>query len=258
MLQVCVTRHDRVGVGLGLLQQRFLQFDQIANELNYTRGPFEPPYFVFPRFGASSYIELYGLTTITPDLVSAKPTTRVSVTLPPDAKPGTYEVILKGHRAFKGERVSRMNFFKFQVGQLEPTSYPNRVGNCQICHRGVLSLENVLHGAGVDDIEACKTCHDEKSQGALASDLPIRIHNIHMQSRKYPLDKRDCTVCHLTRESATRPSAKSCGACHLQIHGADFFGLSFQEPEYTPNGFGNCANACHVTQLPSQHFLPSN
>jgi hypothetical protein len=175
--------------------------------------------------------------------------------VPPDAKPGTHVAMVKMTRQFMGEKVTKTMPFFFQVGQKEKTDYPNRVGNCQICHRGVLSLDNLAHGLGVDHIEGCKVCHTSNHGLGAVSPLLDDIHRIHMSSEKYPLEKRDCTVCHITRESATRPSIQTCNSCHPSIHGDKFFAQEYA-PADQPNRFSNCAQACHVVTVPSRHLLP--
>src|SRR5690606_19302317 len=109
--------------------------------------------------------------------------TRYEVTLPEDAQPGTYVAVLKVHRQFLGERTATTGTFPFQVGQATRTDYPSRVGNCQICHRSVLSMENLRHGMAGDDVEACKTCHS-----TVSSNVNTMVHQIHMLSEKYPMD----------------------------------------------------------------------
>lgn len=178
---------------------------------------------------------------------------RNNITIPNDAKPGTYVALIKLHRQFEGERVNTIKPFFFQVGQEEVTRYPGRVGNCQICHRSVLSLNNLFHGISVDNVEACKACHT----GLVGEMDKIvdRVHRIHMMSNKFPADKRNCTYCHLTRESALRPSIAVCNACHPTIHGDKYFELEFAGPN-EPNRYTNCAQSCHVLRPPTQHILP--
>ncbi|WP_338869013.1 hypothetical protein [Myxococcus stipitatus] len=221
--------------------------------LKVVNGSYVPTdYFSYP---AASEPEFY----ISPAVLAvggakeARPSTHFSVSLPPEAKPGTYAILLKGHRTFLGERLNRLDPFFFQVGQKAPTTYPGRIGNCQVCHNGVNSLSNIHHGVTVDHVEMCKTCHYDESVGHV-SDL---MHRIHMGSRKYSQDKGDCTMCHLTRESTLRPSLIACGGCHPGTHGTEYFDLPFQELNSPPNAYGNCANACHVTTPPAEHVLPA-
>jgi hypothetical protein len=192
---------------------------------------------------------------IFPTLYQFKPAARFSFKVPEDAKPGTYVVFLKGSRYFMGERLARNKPFFFQVGQEELTTYPGRVGNCQICHRGVLSLDNLRHGVPVDHIEGCKACHSSNSDNI--SRTQELIHRIHMRSRKYPAGRNECNVCHLTRESALRPSITLCKSCHPTTHDNEYFSVEINA-EGSPNRHANCAQACHGEQPPKAHILPEN
>lgn len=185
------------------------------------------------------------------------PPTTFNYTLPTDAKPGTYNLNFKVNRQFMGERTTKLVVFPFQVGQEETTIYPGRVGNCQICHRSVLSLENLRHGVSVDHVEDCKACHARDILLEARFNTLSMIHTLHMNSRLFPLKKNDCTTCHLTRESATRPSYIVCASCHPQPHGDEYFKLAM-----TPDAlegasvYGNCAQQCHGTTPPTAHVLP--
>lgn len=221
-------------------------------DIRATYGTYQTPYFAYPNSSEPFYF-LYPNATHLPRGADVMPPTQWSVTLPENAKPGTYAIYVKGHRNFMGERLNRMDPFFFQVGQEKATTYPGRVGNCQICHNGVNSLSNLHHGLSVDHVEACTVCHTDETVGF----MPDVIHRIHMGSRKYEKNKADCTLCHLTRESTLRPSMQACGSCHVQVHGADYFDLKFEKLQNTPNSYGNCANACHAVTPPAQHILPA-
>ena len=190
-----------------------------------------------------------------PGVFDAEWPTRIPVTLPPNAQPGTYVAIVKANRYFLGERITRTTSVFFQVGKAEFSGYPNRVGNCQICHRGVLSMENLRHGASVDHVESCKVCHNMNvdNPGRIA---PL-VHDIHFNSTSYKADKSDCTLCHLTRESAIRPSVDTCSSCHPSVHGDEYFNLKFANTT-SPSRFGTCAQSCHVMKAPGNHILPEN
>jgi hypothetical protein len=193
---------------------------------------------------------------------NSNPPTTFNITLPPDAKPGTYQVLWKVNRGFMGERFTKMLPFPFQVGQKEETFFPGRVGNCQLCHRGVISLDNVRHGLNVDYIEGCKACHTRDFFVAGRNPMQALIHRIHMSSMKFPRPKNQCVVCHLTRESALRPSYVVCNSCHPEPHGNAFEQLKFnsdQQPDDQGNTvYGNCARMCHENTPPTQHILPVN
>ncbi|MCY1047716.1 hypothetical protein OV208_40845 [Corallococcus sp. bb12-1] len=212
-----------------------------------------------PQFAARpfpfAFIDDATLTGLTPGLADFKWPTRQTFTLPADAQPGTYVALVKFNRASMGERVAKLSPFFFQVGQDEATSYPGNVGNCQICHRGVNSLDNLRHGLSVDHIESCKVCHhyDTDTVGRTQE----MVHRIHMNSPRYPADRADCTVCHLTRKSTERPSLALCGSCHPSQHGDEYFQTAFKQ-RGAVNKFGNCAQTCHGgDQLPSSHILPA-
>ncbi|MDQ3265836.1 MAG: hypothetical protein M3Y59_19640 [Myxococcota bacterium] len=219
-------------------------------ETSYGYG--QRKFFMFPE-GNELLPSLIPTLGLLPGAFEFKPATRNTVTLPPDATPGTYAVVVKGNRGWMGERFAKQATFQFQVGQAAPTQYPSQVGNCQICHRGVISLDNIRHGESVDNIEGCKSCHNLEVFSGL---FGPSIHSIHMKSTRYTSDKSDCSVCHLTRASATRPSVAGCSTCHLGLHGNSYFDLQFKEIYEAPNTYGNCAQACHVQTTPSQHILP--
>ncbi|QAT86054.1 hypothetical protein EJ065_4504 [Corallococcus coralloides] len=223
-------------------------------DLKVLGNPSDKPEF-FARPFPFAMLDDATLTGLTPGLIDYKWPTRQTFTLPANAKPGTYVALVKFNRAALGERVAKLNPFFFQVGQDEPTTYPGNVGNCQICHRGVLSLDNLRHGLSVDHIESCKVCHhyDTDTVGRTQE----MVHRIHMNSPSYPANRADCTVCHLTRKSTERPSLSLCGSCHISQHGDEFFQIAFNQ-RGTPSRFGNCAQTCHGgDQLPASHILPA-
>jgi len=192
-----------------------------------------------------------------------RPPTNYVVDLPPTAKPGTYTLYFKVNRQFYGENFTKMVPFDVQVdlpekATSEKTKFPGRVGNCQICHRGVISLENVRHGISVDYVEGCKSCHLRNSFLGGNGAIHRIVHQVHSQSNKFPQPKNDCTMCHLTRESALRPSIIVCSSCHPQVHGTAYFAQSLQTG-FLPseNGrYGNCAEECHQNTPPTAHILP--
>jgi hypothetical protein len=223
-------------------------------DLEVMQGSYKLPYFSFPETIEPKYFVEPGLLRAIAGYTDMQQPTRYGVKLPEDAKAGTYAIVLKGHRYFMGERLNRLDPFFFQVGQEKPTTYPGKIGNCQVCHNGVNSLNNLHHGMAVDHVDLCKTCHIDETAGHM-SDL---MHRLHMGSRKYRQDKADCRVCHLTQDSAVRPSLVACASgCHVTVHGSEYFDLKFEEPQNTPNGYGNCANACHGgANTPNAHILP--
>jgi hypothetical protein len=202
-----------------------------------------------------NFIPETATTTLAPAEFTQKWSTRTARKLPDNAEFGTYAALIKWNRFFAGERFVKIKPHFFQVGTDERTAYPGRVGNCQICHRGVLSLDNLRHGLSVDHVEACKTCHQYATERAQR--IQSFIHRIHASSPRYPADRTDCTMCHLTRESATRPSLDVCSSCHPSVHGDEFFASRFNG-QAEPNQFGNCAQSCHGDTPPLSHIIPEN
>lgn len=183
-------------------------------------------------------------------------------TLPSDAHAGTYTAYLKINRFFMGERFTKMKAFDFQVGTLDKTKFPGEVGNCQICHRGQISLDNVRHGLAVDNIEGCVSCHTpDIFPGQRINPMQRIIHKIHMSSYKFPFPKNQCTTCHLTRAPTLRPSYEVCGSCHFKPHGAEFGFLEFtseRDVNQKTTILNDCGSACHANTPPTQHILPQN
>lgn len=220
------------------------QFRPVSSDRGVTK-----PYFAFPPLREGYPIDLLVREDI-PGLSGTEWPNRIPVRLPENALPGTYAVIFKAHRQYNGERMSRTVVEYFQVGTKEKTAYQGQVGNCQICHRGVLSFDNIGHGMPVDHVESCKVCHSsEQTLGQL-------VHEIHAHSPKYPREQlKDCGMCHLTRASATRSSVDSCASCHPSTHGTEYFDVQFSYYQ-PPTRFGNCAQSCHENTAPTGHVLP--
>jgi hypothetical protein len=234
-----------------------MPYVNIAGPLQKLRtrsNPKEPPAYFTQDFAFSFVSETATFPGGYGEL-EPKWNTRWALQLPTTVEPGTYVALVKFNRYFMGERVAKMKPFFFQVGTTEKTRYPGRVGNCQMCHRGVLSLDNLRHGLSVDHIEACKSCHQyETANGGSFMD---NIHKIHMRSAKFPMPKNDCTTCHLVRDSAVRPSLYACSGCHPSAHGEQFFSSKFVNGT-EPSRFGNCAQQCHGDKPPQLHILPEH
>lgn len=205
--------------------------------------PYNPIEFFLPSFPAD--------VNIFPEAREAPGPTHFPVQVPADAVPGTYLFFVKQNRQFMGERHTRSNSFYYQVGQAEKTSYPQRIGNCQICHRGASDLSNLAMGVAVQDVEACKACHHMASTRD--------THLIHMYSDKFPMQKNECTNCHLTHEAPLRASLYTCTACHMQAHGNAFpYSTPFTSRyvNYDPGPGASCALTCHQLTPPTQHLIP--
>ncbi|HJL15384.1 MAG TPA: hypothetical protein RMH99_07010 [Sandaracinaceae bacterium LLY-WYZ-13_1] len=119
----------------------------------------------------------------------------VTFTLPEDALPGTYVVTVKARRDWGGEALNQAGTTRIQVGTTTPTTYAPDTGNCNSCHNGRASLDNLLHGLG--DRATCNSCHSTLTFEPDHA-LDYRIHLIHSRSDRVEADVSDCSTCHLT------------------------------------------------------------
>jgi hypothetical protein len=231
------------------------------NDVSYYRMPSDQYIPGIGNVGLNTLTDPTLVANALPGALDAPISSTYTVTMPPDAKPGTYTLFVKVNRYFYGERSTKITPIDFQVGQAEVTKFPGRVGNCQICHRGTISLDNVRHGLSVDYVEGCKACHNRDAfvAGRIGPSQNV-VHLIHMSSAKFPLKKNDCSICHLTRESALRPSYLVCSGCHATPHGGRFGYLETTPDQVTSikdTVFSDCGSACHANTPPTQHILPA-
>ena len=118
-----------------------------------------------------------------------------TLTLPADAKPGTYTAAFKARREWGGEALNRGATVTLQVGSAAPTVFQPATGHCNDCHSERSSLAIVNHG--IADRSTCFSCH-----AALPFEpdnpLDVRVHFVHSRSERFPGDVNDCSNCHLT------------------------------------------------------------
>jgi hypothetical protein len=122
----------------------------------------------------------------------------LTLTVPSDARPGTYVLAVKARRDFAGEALNRAATTNIQVGTATPTTFLATTGPCNTCHSGPSDTENVLHG--VSDRRACYSCHASLETEPDAA-LDIRVHWVHDRSGRYRSvggNIRNCAQCHLT------------------------------------------------------------
>ena len=130
-----------------------------------------------------------------PFLSTQRPSDLVHVTVPADAEAGTYMLSFKSRRDWGGEAIVKAVTKEVQIGQAAPTVFVPKTGNCNGCHTGRTSLDNVLHG--ISDRRACFGCHAPLG-GEPDNRLDFRIHFIHSRSNRMPVDPLVCSTCHLT------------------------------------------------------------
>jgi hypothetical protein len=209
---------------------------------NYVDGEEPAEYFAhehqFPNIGQ---VVFGGFRD--PQVWQSPVSTEVEVTLPADARQGTYLVTLKAQRHFMGEPSYRLFDIEFQVGGPERTSYTNASGNCSVCHLGDTQLSRLRHGG--KDPQACIVCHSPRF-GVVAEHL----HVIHFLSPLYVMPRKDCSLCHLTPASNTRASVAVCGSCHTAIHAGEALVNEDDDPHAA------CATTCHRDQAAGHVQLP--
>ena len=157
---------------------------------------------------------------------------------------------------------------------------------CNQCHNPLFG-----HGGSRIAVELCIMCHQPQTVNPdtkLTQDMPVLIHKIHMGSSLpsvkagqpyriwhrgawsdfsevvFPMDVRNCTVCHKDAPQADRwktaPSAAACGACHDDVNfatGVNHVNL----PQLNDNQCKNCHTAEMSTEfdasVPGAHVIPS-
>jgi hypothetical protein len=166
-------------------------------------------------------------------------------TIPPDAEPGTYTVVLKGRRAYLGEDIPRARELRIQVGTSTPTEASLGTGHCEGCHQGGGDLKRVLHG--FDDRAACTACHAPltfEREGPVF----VRAHFIHSRSKRVDADLSECKTCHLTVDSIQRTSKAACLSCHKSYpasHVASFGPVTNMYVGGGDESFQSCTTTCH-------------
>lgn len=130
-----------------------------------------------------------------PVLSQLRPSDILHVQVPDDAKPGTYQMTAKGRRDWGGEALNQGVTVDVQVGQVAPSTFVPKTGNCQNCHSGQSGFDKVLHR--ISDRKTCFGCHAsleiEPDQR-----LDYRMHVIHTRSNRFEGNPYNCSTCHLT------------------------------------------------------------
>lgn len=130
-----------------------------------------------------------------PFLSTQRPTDLVHVTVPAGAQPGTYMLSFKSRRDWGGEALVKAITQEVAVGQVAPTVFVPKTGNCNSCHNGPSSLDKVLHG--ISDRRSCFGCHAPLG-GEPDNRLDFRAHFIHTRSNRFAANPYVCSTCHLT------------------------------------------------------------
>jgi hypothetical protein len=167
--------------------------------------------------------------------------------LPPDARPGTYAVTVKGRRTFLGEDIPFSQTVEIQVGTTQQTKANLSVGRCSTCHQQGGELSKVAHAN--DKLGTCAGCHAPLGF-ELEGPLFVRAHFIHSRSERLGVPVERCNSCHLSPPSAQRTSKAACLSCHQSYPADHEQAYGPVENMYVGGGresFTPCTGACHTT-----------
>ena len=171
-----------------------------------------------------------------------------------DAKPGTYDVTMKGRRVYLGQDIPFTRSIKIQVGTPSVTTPTLNTGKCESCHVGTgKALSDVLHANG--DRSTCTACH---APLGFEYDGPIyvRVHYIHARSGRFDASLTNCSTCHLGAEGIQRTSKSACLSCHQSY---DAWHVKTYGPVIDTyvggarESFDQCSTTCHTTH-PGSHL----
>ena len=173
----------------------------------------------------------------------------VQLTLPLDAKPGTYKITMKARRSYLGEELPRSAVLDIQVGTAQKTTKPLSTGHCTECHAGSSDLTRVSHGIAVDQRSTCTTCHAPlpfEPEGPVY----VRTHFIHSRTDRLSAPLTECKTCHLDRAGIQRTSKSACLSCHRSYPDSHVqqFGpiVDMYIGGTLSDSFTQCTGACHT------------
>jgi hypothetical protein len=137
----------------------------------------------------------------------------VHFTLPADAKPGTYRIMMKARRSYMGEELPRTQVLSIQVGTTATTVATSTTGNCTNCHSGGSDMTRLSHGFAVNQRDVCATCHAPLSFEP-EGPVYVRTHFIHSRSGRLDASPSQCNLCHTGLAGIQRTSKSACLSCH--------------------------------------------
>jgi len=200
-------------------------------------------------FGAAAAVPSWK-TLVGIEPIDAPVRDTVAFTLPADAKPGTYKIVMKARRSYLGEELPRAATLAIQVGTTQATSKTYSTGRCAACHNGDSKLPRMNHGLDLDQRDVCTTCHVPlpfEPEGPVY----VRSHFIHSRTDRLNASPAQCNLCHLDRPSIQRVSKSACMSCHTSYpadHVARFGPVVDMYIGGTlDDSFQQCTGACHRT-----------
>jgi hypothetical protein len=174
----------------------------------------------------------------------------VHFTLPSDAKPGTYKLVMKARRSYLGQELPTSRVIEIQVGTTQHTTKQLDTGPCTSCHSGGSDLSRVGHALPANQRDTCTACHAPlpfEPEGPLY----VRTHFIHSRTDRLDANPMQCSLCHTTAASIQRTSKSACLSCHKSYpadHVAQFGPIVDMYIGGTINdSFQSCTSSCHRT-----------
>jgi hypothetical protein len=170
-------------------------------------------------------------------------------TLPANAAPGTYKIVMKARRSYLGQEIPASRTIEIQVGSAHRTAAHLDTGPCLSCHRASSDLTRVSHAISADNRDTCTTCHVPlpfEPEGPLY----VRTHFVHSRTDRLNAPLIDCSNCHLDRAGIQRTSKSACLSCHKRYpadHVARYGPVVDMYIGGTPgDSFRQCTTTCHT------------
>ncbi len=173
----------------------------------------------------------------------------VKFTLPGNAAPGTYKVVMKARRSFLGQEIPMAQVIDIQVGTAQHTAKTLDTGGCPSCHKNGSDFTRLNHAVPVDQRDVCTTCHVPlpfEPEGTVY----IRTHFIHSRTDRLDAPLIRCSNCHVNREGIQRTSKSACLSCHKSYpkdHVLRYGPIVDMYIGGTPeDSFQQCSTSCHT------------
>ncbi|HEY0989695.1 MAG TPA: hypothetical protein VGD80_21655, partial [Kofleriaceae bacterium] len=180
-------------------------------------------------------------------------------TLPLDAAPGTYKIMMKARRSYLSQEIPAAKVIEIQVGSAQRTTKTLDTGPCTSCHQGGSDLTRISHALPADQRDVCAACHVPlpfEPEGPIF----VRTHFIHSRTDRLGAPLIQCSNCHLDARGIQRTSKSACLSCHRSypLDHVDRYGMvvDMYIGGALEDSFAQCSTACHTTHpssgLPEQ------
>ena len=170
-------------------------------------------------------------------------------TLPPNAAPGTYKVVMKARRSFLSQELPAAQVIEIQVGTPQRTTKTLDTGPCTSCHQNGSDLLRLSHALPTNQRDTCTACHIPLSFEP-EGPLYVRTHFIHSRTDRLDAPLIKCSNCHLDRQGIQRTSKSACLSCHKSYpkdHVAQYGPIVDMYIGGTlEDSFQQCSTTCHT------------